>query len=185
MAARRLLIVMLILLGISTLAAALVPQSTLNDDSKTTSTRSTTTQAQTTAQEPPPGRSLTATITVGPKKPAVVVAGPVCRKAKPKCEPIHVGDQLTLLVKSNPAAQLEFPEFGQFQFAAPNAPARFELLPRAPGRFGISFATTDRVAATVEILTPGRARKEAKAAAKEKGGAKRSKRRARGGSGRP
>jgi hypothetical protein len=178
MAARRLLIVMLVLLGISTLAAALVPQSTLNDDS--TSTRSTTTHAQTaTAPEPAAGRSLTAQITVGPKKPAVVVAGPVCKKAKPRCEPIHVGDQLTLLVYSKPGAPLEFKEFGQFQFAAPNAAARFELLPMTPGRFGISFAATDRVAASVQILSAKKARKEVRTRGKD------SKRRARGGSGQP
>ena len=177
MAARRLLIVMLVLLGTSTLAAALVPQSTLNDD--TASTRSTTRAQTAAAPKPAAGRSLTAQITVGAKKPTVVVAGPVCRKAKPKCEPIHVGDQLTLLVYSKPGAPLEFKEFGQFQFAAPNAAARFELLPKTPGRFGISFAATDRVAATVQILSAGDARKEIASLGKG------SKRRARAGSDRP
>jgi hypothetical protein len=117
---------------------------------------------------------------VGPKEPVVVVAGPICAKAKPRCEPMQVGDQLTLLVYSKPAAQLSFPEFGQFEFAAPNAPARFELLPTAPGPFGIVFASTNRVAAKVEVLT-------AKAAKRELGESrgKGSKRRAREGSGRP
>jgi hypothetical protein len=176
MAARRLLIVMLVLLGISTLAAALVPQSTPEDE---TTTGRTSTQAKTaTAPEPPAGRSLAAQITVGPKKKPVVVAGPVCAKAKPRCQPIHVGDQLTLRVYSKPAAQLEFPEFGQFEFAAPNAPALFELLPDAAGRFGIRFASTDRVAASVLVLSAKAAKRQQ---AKSR---KRAKRRARAGSGR-
>jgi hypothetical protein len=153
MAARRLLIVMLVLLGISTLAAALVPQRTLNDE--TSSTGSTTTQPQTTAAEPEPGRHLTIPITVRPKHPPTEVSGPLCApKNKKRCvPPLHVGDQVTLLVYSKPAAQLEFKEFGQFQFAAPNSPAQFELLPTDGGRFGILFASTNRVAARVEILT--------------------------------
>jgi hypothetical protein len=174
MAARRLLIVMLILLGISTLAAALVPQSTLNDDA--TTTRSTTTQAQaTTAPEPPAGRSIAVPFTVRPKQPPVQV-GAVCEKGKSKCQPpLQVGDRLTLLISSKPAAQLEFPEFGQFQFAAPNAPARFEVLPTTPGSFGILFASTDRVAARVRVLSAAAARKQGKSSAKGKGGGKRSK----------
>jgi hypothetical protein len=149
MAARRLLIVMLVLLGISTLAAALVPQSTLNDD-KSTSTGTTTQTTTATTAEPPAGRSLTATITVNQKKPPVVVA---CPKAKPNCDPLHVGDQLTLLVYSARAAQLEIPKFGQFQFASPEAPAQFELLPTTPDQIGILFASTDRVAARVQVLS--------------------------------
>lgn len=176
MAARRLLIVMLILLGISTLAAALVPQRTLNDD--TTTARTNSTRTTTASESQPPPRTLTLQLTVTPKK-TLVMEGPVCAKAKPKCEPIHVGDQLTLLVYAKPAAQLEFKEFGQFQFAAPNAPARFELLPDAPGRFGIVFASTNRVAASVQVLTAAKARKATKSSGK-----KDAKRRARGGSGR-
>ena len=176
MAARRLLIVMLVLLGISTLAAALVPQRTPKDE---TTRGSTATQPQTTTTKEQAARSLSAEITVGPKEPPVVVAGPVCLKPKPRCEPIHVGDQLTLLVYSKPAAQLDFKEFGLFQFASPNSPAQFELLPTAAGRFGILFASTNRVAARVEILTAKAARRALPK------GADRPKSRARGESGRP
>jgi hypothetical protein len=137
MAARRLLIVMLVLLGLSTLAAALIPQRTLRNGSETDST--TQAGTTTTTPSPPAGRALTAKIFVGGKK-VPVVAGPVCGKRKPRCEPIHVGDRLSLLVFSKEPAQLEFPEFGLFGFASGEAPVRFELLPETAGRFGILFA---------------------------------------------
>jgi len=173
MAARRLLIVMLVLLGLSTLAAALIPQRTIRNGSETDST---TQPGTTTTSSRPAGRALTAKIFVGGKK-VPVVAGPVCGKRKPRCEPIHVGDRLSLLVYSKEPAQLEFPEFGLFGFASPEAPARFELLPETAARFGILFAdprtgakllpTCRRelagsqrcVAARLEVLTPAAAAK--------------------------
>jgi hypothetical protein len=153
MAARRLLIVMLVLLGLSTLAAALVPQHGLRD---TTTGATTTTQptVSTTTPEAPAGRSLQAPITVGGKK-IPVVAGPVCRKGEPKCEPsIHVGDQVSLQVFSTHGqAALEIPAFGLFGIASPNAPAFFDLLPQQAGTIGILFSDTRKVAARVEVLT--------------------------------
>jgi hypothetical protein len=169
MTARRLLIVMLVLLGISTLAAALVPQRTLRRDTTTG-----TTQTQAVRPPPPPaaaGRSLIARITVGGKK-VPVVAGPVCGAArKSRCEPIQVGDQVTLLVSSRFPTQLEIPEFGLVGFATSQTPARFELLPDAPNTIGVLFAPKRKVAARVEVLS-------AKEAAKPRSAA-------RGGSGRP
>jgi hypothetical protein len=174
MAARRLLIVMLVLLGLSTLAAALIPQSGQREGEITESTTQATT---TTTSDESAGRALTAKILVGGKK-FPVVAGPVCAERKPRCEPIHVGDQLTLLVHAKVPTQLELAEFGQFAFAARQAPARFELLLSTAGRFGITYADASPekplVAARIEVLTAAAARKAI--AAKPK-------RRARAGSG--
>lgn len=140
MAARRLLIVMLVLLGLSTLAAALIPQSGLREGE---TTESTTTQATTTttATTPSPVYVAPTKITVGGKKFPVV-------------SPVHVGDQFTLLVRSRVPAEIEIPEFGQLAFAAPDAPARFELLASTPGTFGILFASTGKVAAQVRVVSP-------------------------------
>jgi hypothetical protein len=174
MTARRLLIVMLILLGISTLAAALVPQRTLR---RGTTTATTVTQPAQTAPAPIPagGRSLMASIVVGGKK-IPVVAGPVCTKQKPRCgPPIHVGDQVTLLVYSHFGTELEIPEFGLVGFATPQAPARFELLAGAPDTIGILFAPSRKVAARIRVLPAG-----GKATGK-----RRARSGARGGSGRP
>jgi hypothetical protein len=179
MTARRLLIVMLVLLGISTLAAALVPQRTLRRET------STTTRAARPPTTPAPpvtgGRSLMASIVVGGKK-IPEVAGPVC--AKHKCsEPIHVGDQITLLVASRFPTQLEIKEFGLVGFAAPNAPARFELLPQSPDTIGIVFAPSGRrVAARVRVLTAKAAKAALAKATQEKARATSG---ARGGSARP
>jgi hypothetical protein len=156
MAARRLLIVLLVLLGISTLAAALVPQHSLRRE------RTARTPTRPAATPPPtaavPGRTLAAKVVVG-RHQVPVVAGPVCRKGEAKCDqPIHVGDQLVLLVYAKPAAQLAVPSFGEVGFASPNAPASFELLLRAPGTIGVVFAGSDRVAAKVVVLTHGQAK---------------------------
>jgi hypothetical protein len=181
MAARRLLIVMLILLGLSTLAAALIPQRTLRDGS---ATRSTTTTTTTTAPTPEPvGRSLSAPIVVGGKK-IPVVAGPVCRKSEPKCEPaIHVGDRLSLQVFTSAGqALVQIPEFGLLGVAAQNSPALFDLLPQQVGTIGILFASTNKVAARIQVLSVKDAKAEARRTnAKRK---RRAKRRARAGSGR-
>src|SRR5215204_5445779 len=145
MAARRLLIVMLVLLGLSTLAAALIPQSGLREGETTEST----TQATTTTTEagPAPAYVPPTKITVGGKKFPVV-------------SPVHVGDQFTLLVRSRVPAGIEIPEFGQLAFAAPDAPARFELLASTPGTFGILFASTGKVAAQIRVVAPGKRREK-------------------------
>jgi hypothetical protein len=170
MAARRLLIVMLILLGLSTLAAALVPQHALRGGTTTGTTVTQTTESTTTPTSD--NRALSAKILVGKKVP--VVAGPVCAKRKPRCEPIHVGDQLTLKVFSTKQAELEIPVFGLIGVADQNSPALFQLLLDEPTRVGVLFTSDHTVAARIEVLS-------AKAAAK----AVKPKTRARGGSGRP
>jgi hypothetical protein len=161
MAARRLLIVMLILLGLSTLAAALVPQHSLRDS--TTGSTTTTQPTTTTTPAPPAGRSLSAVIRVGGKK-IPVVAGPVCRKHEPKCDPsIHVGDQISLQVLSRKnQAALEVPSFGLFGIASSNAPAFFNLLPQHVGTIGILFSSTSKVAARIEVLSVKAARAESR-----------------------
>jgi hypothetical protein len=174
MAARRLLIVMLILLGLSTLAAALVPQHSLR---RNTTTGTTTTQPQTTTTPAhPAGRSLMVQIVVGGKK-VPVVAAPLCKKRKPRCEPLHVGDQLSLQVLSKANAELSVPAFGLIGVAAPNAPALFQLLPTEPGTIGLLFTTPRKVAARIEVLS-------AQAAAKAIRKPNAAKSRARGGSAR-
>jgi hypothetical protein len=137
MAARRLLIVMLVLLGLSTLAAALIPQSGVREGETTQSTTTTTTTATPAPAFVPPTK-----ITVGGKKFPIVA-------------PVHVGDQFTLLVRSRVPAEIEIPEFGQLAFAAPQAPARFELLASTPGTFGILIASTEKVVAQIRVLPPG------------------------------
>jgi hypothetical protein len=160
MAARRLLIVMLVLLGLSTLAAALIPQEQGEDGSTQTATQATTT----TAAPPSPVYLRPTKITVGGKKLPVV-------------SPVRVGDQLTLVVRSRVPAQIEIPEFGQLAFAAPDAPARFELLAETPGTFGVLFASTGRVAAQIRVVPAGKKKATGSRASKTK-------RRARAGSGR-
>ena len=168
MAARRLLIVMLILLGLSTLAAALVPQGALRNG---TTTGTTTTQSIPTTPSVPITDVLppVAEITVGGKKFPVVA-------------PVHVGDQLTLLVRSRRPKQISIPEFGLIGFATEDTPARFELLPSTPGTFGILFAPLR------QGRRPDRGRRalreERKEEADENEGGKAAKSRARAGSGR-
>ena len=145
MAARRLLIVMLVLLGVSTLAAALIPQSPRED----ASTQSTTQATTTTAMPPSPVYLPPTKITVGGKKLPIV-------------SPVRVGDRLTLVVRSRVPAQIEIPEFGLLAFAAPDAPARFELLAETPGTFGILFATTGKVAAQIRVVPAAERKKRAK-----------------------
>ncbi len=157
MAARRLLIVMLILLGLSTLAAALVPQHALRTGTATRATTTPQTQSTATAS-PPAGRSLSAKIVVGGRK-VPVVAGPVCAKRKPSCEPIQVGDQLSLRVLATAQAQVEIPAFGLIGVAGENAPAYFQLLLDQPGTLGILFTSTHRVAARIEVLSAAAARR--------------------------
>lgn len=176
MAARRLLIVMLILLGLSTLAAALVPQHALRGG--TTGSTATRAAPTTTTPPAPTGRSLTVEILVGGKK-VPVVASPLCKQRKPKCEPLHVGDQLSLQVLSRINAQLEIPTFGLLGVASRNTPAFFDLLPQEPATIGMVFASSGKVAARINVLSA----KAAARAIRKPGNSKTSaKSRARGGS---
>lgn len=132
MAARRLLIVMLVLLGISTLAAALVPQHAL----RSPNTRTATTATAPTTTTAPPALPTRYKLFVPDKKGFPVI-------------PVHVGDQFTILARSRFPTQLSIPTFGLVGFAAPNAPAIFELLPTSAGRFGVVVEPSGKVVARI------------------------------------
>jgi hypothetical protein len=140
-AARRLLIVMLVLLGISTLAAALVPQQVRNDDdagSTAATTESTGTEVLE-ADQPdavPEGKLLNAEIEVGGREVPVVGTDE---------KPIRVGDQLELTVRCECTDLLEIPGLGRVEPVSPSLPARFDLLPRQPGPYGIRLLEGGRV----------------------------------------
>ena len=106
----------------------------------------------------PPGRSLSVRIVVGGKK-IPVVAGTLCKARKPRCEPLHVGDQLSLEVLSRKTAELEIPAFGLLGVASDNSPAFFQLLPREPSQIGVLFTSPKRPAARIEVLSPKAAAK--------------------------
>lgn len=158
MAARRLLIVMLILLGLSTLAAALVPTRPNEDEGTDNKIASEFTETESSpADTVPPGKPLGLTIRVG--------KGPV------KVVPIHVGDQLTLIVRSTRADQLEIPSLGLLETVAPGLPARFEVFARAKGNLGIRYVEADRLVARIQVQPPEKpkAKARAKPAAKDQG----------------
>lgn len=162
MAARRLLIILLVLLGVSTLAAALVPPRSLRDaTSSETTTTTTPTEAAPTAAAPV-GKHRPVTIEVGGGKIPVVACPPPAERKAP-CEPIRVGDRVTLTVKSRQPVQLEIASFGLIGFAAPNAPAIFDLVFDSAADYGIRFTETTppSVAARIRVL-PERAKSRAR-----------------------
>jgi hypothetical protein len=64
---------------------------------------------------------------------------------------MEVGEQLTLIVRSERADQLEIPGLGLLEPVAPNAPARFDILAEAPGNYGMRLVEADRVVARIEV----------------------------------
>ena len=154
MAARRLLIILLLLLGISTLAAALVPPRALRDATSEQTTTQRTEPAPAPAQPAPLGHHFPVTIEIGGKR-VPVVACSARQQKRGRCEPIRVGDRLTLTVLSRRPAGIEIPSFGLTGFAAPAAPAIFELLFRSAANYGIRFTDTGRVAARIQVLAAG------------------------------
>lgn len=162
MAARRLLIVLLLLLGVSTLAAALVPPRSLRDETSSETTTTTTERTDTAAPpRSPVGSHFPVTITVGGKR-VPVVACPPAKERTARCEPIRVGDRMTLTVRALRPAQLEIPSFGLIGFAAPSAPAIFELVFDSAADYGIRFTDSGKIAARIQVLTAG-ARRRARA----------------------
>jgi hypothetical protein len=179
MAARRLLIVMLVLLGLSTLAAALVPPQALRED--TTGSTSSTEQAETAPTDTVPrGRNLKFKLRVGGKT-TPVVSCPVAKRRAGACEPLKVGDQLTLVVSSRKADELEMPAFGLVDAVGPDEPARFEILVTSPGSYKIRFVSTGRIAGRIEVEAPAAEKRGKKKPSKKRG----VKSRAPAGSGRP
>jgi hypothetical protein len=155
MAARRLLIVMLVLLGLSTLAAALLPPQALEEDT-TGSTTTTTEATETTPTETVPrGKELAQQrIKVGGKRIPVVSCPARLRRVK-GCKPIEAGDQLSLVVSSTKADELEMPAFGLVDSVGPNKPARFEILVTSPGSYKLRFVSTGRIAARIVVERSG------------------------------
>lgn len=155
MAARRLVIVMLVLLGVSAGLAALVPERESDEGTVGSSETQTTTEAETTAEtetnkesqpatgaEPDSSGVQMAKITVGGRKFPVV--------------PIMPGEQLSLVVNSKIADQVEIPALGLIDAVGPGAPARFELLPEEEGDLGIRLVNEERVVARIEVRSEAR-----------------------------
>jgi hypothetical protein len=138
MAARRLLIVMLVLLGFSTLAAALVQPPAQQEGTGSTIAEET----EPTIPDPlPKGKGLGFDFEVGGEKIQVVQA--------------EVGDQLSLVISSKRSDLLEIPAFGLLEAVGPGSPARFQLLVREPGAYGIRFVEANRVVARIEARGRG------------------------------
>jgi hypothetical protein len=138
MPVRRLLIVMLILLGLSTLAAALVPSHPVRNGGTDSTAVSVASTATDTLDAAPKGKNeLGVTAKVG--------NGPI------KVIPIHVGDQIALILYSKRADELEIPALGLVEAVGPNLPARFDLLITQAGDYGIRYVEADRVVARITV----------------------------------
>jgi hypothetical protein len=135
-AARRLIVILLALLVVSSIAAALAPVRPSEDDQETTET--------TTPQPPPPGKLVRRTIDVGARKPATIA--------------LELGDELTLTVTSDRTAEIEIPGLGELDDADPDAPARFDLLPREPGGYEVRLLDSGRRLGTIEVAPRSEAR---------------------------
>ena len=143
MAARRLIIVLLVLFGISVAAAAIAPDRKGGligaSDSDSTSTASTISDS--TAPTAATGATLTARIDANSARPETVEG--------------FAGDQLELAVTSRGKGQvIEIGEYGVTEFAAPNAPAVFDLLLREPGRFPITDGDSGRIVGRLVVREP-------------------------------
>jgi hypothetical protein len=168
MAARRLLIVMLILLGLSTLAAALVPPQALREGTSSTTTTEETETTPPDTQPQPSGAALPQQrIKVGGRKVPVLSCPASLRRAR-RCKPIKAGDQLTLVVSSRKADQLEMPAFGLVDAVGPNKPARFEILFQSAGGYEIRFVSTGRIAARIEVEKRGGGKQDKRKPGKKK-----------------
>jgi hypothetical protein len=136
-AARRLIAVMLVLLFLSSLAAALAPVERQSDDETSTSTTETTA-----GPEPGRGDLIRATLDGAAKPPQRVRAS--------------VGDQLQLRVTSNRVATIELVRLGPSEDVDPVAPALFDVLLDAPGRYPVRELGTRRELGTIVVSRPAR-----------------------------
>lgn len=124
MVARRLIAVLIVLLLMSTIAAALAP---VREAEETTSTTTTTATA--------PESSAASGTTVERE----VEVGGLSEDPAETLE-LSAGDRLRLTVRSAEPAEVEIPGLGLLAFAAPGAPARFDIILREPGA---SVVTSD------------------------------------------
>jgi hypothetical protein len=138
MAARRLLILMLVVLAASTLAAALLA---------------------------PPPESETTTTTTGeadvgdagnPRTGSGRLVQAELNASEGRSAPIRLGsgDQLSLIVRSRTAGQIEIPAFGLIDDVGRDDPARFDLLAERPGVFEVRIAGSGRVAGRIVVDRP-------------------------------
>jgi hypothetical protein len=144
MAARRLLIILVLLLIASVVAAALAPDRA----SQLTSSDSSTTTSTTAAPPPPTGDELSLRIDASPQKPQTVEA--------------FVGDQVALSVgvASGAGRVISIEPLGLTEFAAPEAPAHFDLLLRDAGKLTITDER-GQIVGRIDVKRPAASRGDA------------------------
>jgi antitoxin (DNA-binding transcriptional repressor) of toxin-antitoxin stability system len=90
------------------------------------------------------GRQLTAPPPAGP--PAAAVARTVSFTARPSVQPtvrrVRAGEHVVVAVSSPVGGVVTIPRAGRTASVSPAAPARFDLLAPAPGRYDVLFATS-------------------------------------------
>ncbi len=149
MAARRLIIVLILLLAASVVAASIAPDRTSqlvgvepNDTEETTATTATdatttedtTGEATTTAPEAAPQETGAPEGAAGLGQSRRIEAS----VEKPETVRAVVGDQLALLIGSNPPRTVTILPLGVTAFAGDDAPARFDLLLREAGTYAVT-----------------------------------------------
>ncbi|MGH2987661.1 MAG: hypothetical protein ACRDLO_13380, partial [Solirubrobacterales bacterium] len=71
---------------------------------------------------------------------------------------LELGDQLAVTVTSDRLAEIEIPGLGELDDADPDAPARFDLLPREPGTYEVRLLDSGRRLGTIEVSPRAEAR---------------------------
>jgi len=125
---------MLLLLVVSTLAATLVPPQAEREE---TTEANRTTGARAPNESPPRGKGVARTIDAS-------------ARGAERIE-VRLGDQLALTVRSGTADQVEIPALGQLEDVDPDAPARFDLLPRRTGTFEVRLIDARRQVARITV----------------------------------
>jgi hypothetical protein len=143
-AARRLIIIVLALLVVSSIAAALAPVRDSSDEPATT--------PEPTADEQPRSGFVRRTIDAATHEREAIA--------------IKRGEQVELIVRAARTDQVEVVGLGEIEDVDPNAPARFDLLPREPGIYPVRMLDAGRTLGSIEVSpsAPGheaeRARKQ-------------------------
>lgn len=137
MAARRLILVMLVLLIVSSVGFALVPVPSSQLDQATT-----TAESMTRAPVSEPSGALVA---------ERIRAG----SGKPREIEIALGDQLELTVIGQRFDQVAIARLGMLEDVDRGAPAVFDLLPIAPGSYGVRLLGAGETIARIEVAKPG------------------------------
>jgi hypothetical protein len=135
MAARRLLILMLAVLAVSTLAAALLAPPP--EPEQTTTTTGEAESGDTGKPRGGAGRLIQAELNTSGRRPDRIRA--------------RAGDQLSLVVRSRTAGQIELPAFGLIDDVGRDDPARFDLLVERRGAFEVRIAGSGRVVGRIVV----------------------------------